>query len=209
MNTLVNELIEAIEDYGREFDGPGDVIWYVMAWTGGGDRYPPVGKVPPPPDGVEDKRSIGDVWGHHTIDQVHDWLDTLVSQGMWEHFLVTSIIRAMEAEFDYFLNTYGVGAEKRRALADDMEAKRQDPEYMAEFRAELERQGADPGPEGSELVSLIAKMREPASLSELKERQDRLTTWQRLTQPLLERERSNDGFRKRHPSSSVAAVPAR
>ncbi len=189
-HVLVDELMDAIEAYAREVGDAESVVWDVMTWTGGISRYPKVGQVPAPPPGARDKRTVAEADGHHTLVQVRDWLERLVArERWWEPFLVSSIVNAYASELDWYVNNYGANAEHRRARADEMEARQRDPEFMAGFRAALASGGVEPGVPGSELVGLIARMRQPPSLMELKEHQQRLSAWRRLTDDLVSRER--------------------
>jgi hypothetical protein len=127
---------------------------------------------------------VGQVYGHHTFDQMVEWLDEAIQRfGMWEPWLVESVVLGIDRELDDLVEGYGAGAERRRQMADDIEELRQDPDRLAAFEGSL---GESADPSGERLLNLIAMLRERASLTELRDRRVARDEWRRLALPIID-----------------------
>jgi hypothetical protein len=149
-----------------------DVAFWVMLNIGAAG-YPTVGRLPPPPLGQEDTRTHGQV------------VPRLVSLPLHRG-------RARGPCRDY-----GAGAMRRREHADFLDQLRADPEGLAAFEARVAESGGPPAPYSSSMVTLIAWLREPASLLELKERKDALNSWRSLVGPAVSRDARTRWFEHR------------
>jgi hypothetical protein len=181
--SLVDELVQAVNAYARRIPG-GEVsiVWWISLWTGLDRALPRVGKVPPPPPGEPDNRTYGDVHGHHTLDQVAAWLHELVDDlRMWEPWLVRSLVDGIDRELDQMVEGYGAAAARRREDADWLERYRADPEFRAAVDKRVVDAGGGPAPVNDTFVGLIAKLREPASLTELRDRRVARDAWRAVT----------------------------
>ncbi len=127
MGVLIDAFCDAIKEWasesGREEK---DATLYVMMYTGG---WYYVDKVINRIDGInfeslseKDRREIIQLVGHHTLQQMKSWLESLVTQThISEKFLIHSLIKFLDDEFERDSENYGRGIAKRRELKKELE----------------------------------------------------------------------------------------
>jgi hypothetical protein len=197
MNSPIDEFMTSIREYASAIvSGPEMVAFYTMLNVGDGGLAR-VGIVPPPPPGERDQRTQGEATGHHTLDQVEARLRQLSSQGVDQAFLVRALFRFIEDELEEQLEGYGAGRRRARAEADNLEKLRQDPEALASLDARVAEAGGPVGPADETIVEIIAMLREPASLVDLKKRRDSLERWRTVVGPVVTREKRFAWYRQR------------
>lgn len=170
-----------------------NVVFYLMLNIGPGG-YATVGRLPTPSPGHKETRTHGQVVGHFTLDQAEGRLRQLASVGVEQWFLVSSLYRFIEDEFEEHVEGYGAGAVRRRKDADFLEALRDDPEALAAFERRMVEAGGPPAPDDESILGLIARLREPSSLLELKDLKVTLEAWRSVVGPVAGRDARSRWF---------------
>lgn len=181
-------MVAALREYAsREPVNVDGVVFYGMLFLGG--RYPTEGKVAAPPPGARDKRTVGQVWGHHTLDQLIDRLGVLVDRhGVNELFLMPAFVRAIEDKFERAAANVVPGAERSRQDAGFFESLAADPVALREWNGSPRHVGDDLT--AGEALVMAEHMRElgKPSLGKIKDRQDALDSWRAVTGPVADRD---------------------
>ena len=199
MDRLLDQLFDALDELGQR--SPKDLynaVWWGMYWFGGVGKYETEGKLPPPPAGRKDKRTIGQSRGHYTLDQLKDRLLTIVDgkERLHEEFAVVSFVRRNEDMLERTVAMYGKGKAKMREDGEFFQSLLDDPEKLADYNERVrERRGkVRPGAPGSEDMTPevlhgmvdLTKRESVASLTEMRERQESLELWRELTSPIVD-----------------------
>lgn len=201
MDRLLDQLFAALDDLERRNSRDSyNAVWWGMLWFGGVGKYATVGKVAAPPAGTKDKRSLGEVRGHYTLEHLKHRMTTLVDgrERLHEPFVVVSFVRGIEEALEHSLATYGKGKAKLREdyeffqrLADDTEERALYNERVRMRRAKV-KDGApgvdDLTGEAAQHMADFLKRESVASLTDMRERQQSLDMWRELTGPIVDRE---------------------
>ncbi len=185
MKRLVDELCEALELTGRRDPNVQyNAIALGMGLLGGYGKYPTEGKLPPPPPGANDKRKVGQVWGHHTFDQFRDLLHVVIDDyGLYEEFVVVSYVRGIEDRFEMVVEGYAKGKANMREMAEDFQTLADDPEKLAEWNARIGKPMTMMEALG---MADFTRTQGQASMSELRERREALDLWREITGPIID-----------------------
>lgn len=201
MPILIDQFIDATQEWSRRTGAPEmNAAFYPMVKTGAAWFFEPIGKVDLStlPEERRKTLKVGEVHGHHTIEQLKEWLEMLVEQAHFtEDFLVTAIIRDIEQELEALSEDYAKGIGRTRAEKENLErilsneGDKQDflrqmndpsrprlqgsPQRQAEF-TELDLIG---------MIDFLNKMSVP-SLSDQRDRRVMLDVWREVTAPILE-----------------------
>ena len=198
MRALVKEFVEAAQAWAEASQVPLDtsVIFYAFSCLGSGG-HKRVGRIDPstlPPDDRVGL-TLGQIHGHYTMDQLVERLEWLIQQeGMREDFLIVSIIRWIEYEFehnaamptdDQMRNSQGILATYEALLSDPVKLQ----QHLKEENARL-KPGELPQTERDiqRFVVQIRKMNESA-VDRVPEYQRQLAVWRDITAPIVSRER--------------------
>ena len=188
MDRPLDRLTAALRDYAvREPQHIRTVVFYGMLHLGG--RYPREGILPAPPPGVKDKRNMGQIHGHNTLDHLIDRLTVLVTRyGLNDMFLVPAFVQAIDFEFERQLDGVVPGAKRSREEAETFERLASDPEMLREWNESVFHKG---GPmtagDALEMAAFVREMGTP-SLGKIKERREALESWREIVGPVADRE---------------------
>jgi hypothetical protein len=188
MKRLVDELCEALDLIGRRDPSVQyNAVAMGMYLLGGDGKYPTVGKLPPPPPGAEDKRKIGQVRGHHTLEQFCDRLRVVVDDySLYEEFVVVSYVRAIDDRFEMVVEGYAKGKANIREMVEDFQALADDPEKLAAYNANARHIGKPMTTAEAMGMADFTRVQSQASLSELRERRQALDLWREITGPIID-----------------------
>ena len=194
MALLIDQFCEAIEEYGRRTGETSSPIHWTTWFTGGWRALKAIDRVDPATVPPERRRTltVGEVTGRHTVDQVRDWLNTLVHKlGVDQGFLITALVRAIEDELEELSESYAKGLRNRRKHLAMMEKIAADPEELATVIEHMNAKrapGEEPFTEAT-LLSHIEHFRRwsTPSLEDQRRNRTALTVWREVTAPIIDR----------------------
>lgn len=205
-HTLISKFRDAAEEWGkRTGHGSDTIVFYGMVHTGGIYYFDSVGKADTTGMSKEqiDRMSIGELQGHHTLDQLVTHLETLVErQHFGEELLITGLIRLIDDEFEDLAENYARGLQANRERADKMREMAGDPEFVEAWEARLGERG-EPGSGAARLLEMAA-FSEKMSLGSPKDLRDRVQSrdrWREVTAELM-----SEAFRKEWREASMFRV---
>src|SRR5690349_3562917 len=111
MGRLIDQFIGGQREWARITGHPEDaLLMWPVVWTGAAWGLEPIERVDPAslPPSQRDTLTVGDVAGHHTLDQLRSYLDFLVERLHFdEEFLIPALISGIERELERLSEDYG------------------------------------------------------------------------------------------------------
>ena len=145
--------------------------------------------------------TVGEVYGRHTLEQMTERMDEVVSAGVAPHFLIPALVAHLDDFFERLSEDYAKGLANQRAAAATFRewADAGGPPDIEEHRI----------PGVPRLESTPEELRETANTMELmavvtptqlRERRQMLVKWREVSAPLVTEERMRaalwDGIRR-------------
>jgi hypothetical protein len=192
--SLIAQYCSAIEQWAEVTRrDPFDVILYSMLHSGGVWHVRPEGAVEDPYAPEHRDKTVGEVEGRYTLDQLRTHLEYLSNEvHLMEDTLICGLVCCVENELTGLVVGYRPGLERIRQQAEEWEYLskhlEEDSEVIQTMDGELKRQGFEGfGVENfSDMASFAWRMLGQRSDDEEAQRKSWLAAWKRVTAPVIE-----------------------
>jgi hypothetical protein len=200
--SLIDQLCKAIQDWEKYVQQQGEAPYFFMVWTGGVRYIRPEGAIDPSTLSAEERKklTIGQIEGNYTVDQVKKWLEALVREvGVFEEFLVISLIKAFEEHLEKQAHDYAKKPRKARTEIDRINKLLNDPRLRTEcekfWKQERSKLAGKLGfgdveerdfAQSMQRLSAFFREKGEPKLSEMRERMDSYKAWQIVTEQILD-----------------------
>lgn len=140
------------------------------------------------------RRSVGEHFGHPTLDQLEDRIQKLTGLGIWEPFLVSSVSRCIADQMDQLADA-AVMAERRERSRRDLDEFAANEDARREWMAAVREKQIDEGiplddlatdSSVDEFVRDMKRKLQAIPDEEMAERQRDAQSWRRLASDLID-----------------------
>jgi hypothetical protein len=192
--SLIEQYCSAIERWAEiTRQNPYDLIFYTMAHCGGFWYVQPEGAVEDPYAPEHRGKTVGEVRGRYTLEQLRAHLEYLANDvRIPQDTLICGLICSVERELTSLVAGYKPGLERMREQAEELLHMYEHPDEYSELIEVMERERQKRGRESLKpedflhMAGFFWKMLSKQSDDEEAQRKSWLAAWKRVTAPILE-----------------------